>query len=1353
MVESANRNLVALPLVGAGSRRYRCSMITKDNFETVLLDLGFEREGLPKRYAKQFPQHDNARLVADFDTDKGVLFFPEDKGLTVHSRTTCNFSQKENFVVFECVHRLLAQGYKPQHIELEPTWKLGHGSKGGRADILVKDNTGKALLIIECKTEGTEFTRAWEDTLHDGGQLLSYVQQARDTQYVCLYASGLSGNNRVEYHSHLVRVHDNKKLLDQLVGHAPLTFREATDNKALYRAWAETYQREFATIGLFEDDIQPYHIGKEKFGVQDLKHVSHGDIQGKYHAFATILRQHNVAGRENAFDKLINLFLCKIVDEMDNPHDLRFYWKGAAYDSHFDLQDRLQQLYQAGMKRMLKEEVTYITEQSIEQAFRFVQHDPDATRDTIKKYFRQLKFFTNNDFAFIDVHNEKLFYQNADVLLKIVRMLQDMRLRSDEPNQFLGDLFEGFLDAGVKQSEGQFFTPIPIVRFLLRSLPLDALLAEAQGPLRAIDYACGSGHFLTELAAELRNRTPEAARDTADAGLYGIEKEYRLSKVAKVSAFMYGQTGTNIVYADALAAHPEVADGTFRLLVANPPYSVKGFLQTLAPAERERYELFKHLGTKSLGTNNAIETFFVERAQQLLAPGGVAAIVLPSSILNNGSTQYVGTRELLLRYFDIVAVAQLGSRTFGKTGTNTVTLFLRRKQQDPAPADHYAHRVEAWFKGGTADASGQAVYQDEYLLRQYCQHQGWELAHYQTLLAGNPSAGLLAYELFADYQREFDKLTEIKNLKKSKGFKAKPADLQTLDLHVRLVAYLREQEHDKLYYFVLAAAGPAPGTAPAPVLLLKSPTDNQAQKQFLGYDWSGAKGNEGIKYLSGAAPKKAKPTTDPDDPDAADDNGDEAEQENLLENVSNLANLNTLLYDPHQPANPAKLNTYIQQNFRGEEIVIPEELQPYLSTARLVDMLDFSRVGFDKAFSMSPNKTASYDTHWPLERIENLNVLLQRGKATKYGNSGIQIIKSGQARGLRDFDFTNTFFAQAGYDPGDRLLQKGDVLINSTGVGTAGRVTLFELDGDFGADSHITILRANDQLLPAYLMYFLWHGLGWKALEELAMGSSGQIELTLESIKKIKVPVPPKDTVQARIVVECEAVEAEVAAATAAIAQARQQVARQVQAVYEAGHPMIELRRLAEQVQYGINEAMNTQGQGYKIFRMNEIIARQMTDNGNMKYADISAEEFAKYRLNKGDLLFNRTNSIEHVGKTGIFNLDGDYCFASYLIRVVVKEEVVDARFVNLMMNSDTFQQEAKSKAARSVNQANINATIMQGIAIPVPPDITVQQALAAAVASLETQIAAAEAIVAAAPARKQHILRQHLQGPAEAAA
>jgi type I restriction enzyme M protein len=145
-----------------------------------------------------------------------------------------------------------------------------------------------------------------------------------------------------------------------------------------------------------------------------------------------------------------------------------------------------------------------------------------------------------------------------------------------------------------------------------------------------------------------------------------------------------------------------------------------------------------------------------------------------------------------------------------------------------------------------------------------------------------------------------------------------------------------------------------------------------------------------------------------------------------------------------------------------------------------------------------------------MEKIKNIAILLKRGKSAKYGNSSVQIIKSGQARGFYDFDFSEKYYVDKNFVLDDRQLHKEDILINSTGVGTAGRVTLFNLDGAFVVDSHITILRINqEKALPVFVLYFLAYGIGFKNIEAMAQGQSGQIELSLPIIENIKFPFLP----------------------------------------------------------------------------------------------------------------------------------------------------------------------------------------------------------------------------------------------------
>lgn len=1275
-------------------------MISTDNLHNFLTVLRFSL-GDNSESPSSFRKTINGATL-EIDTLNQKIIYPEAQGLVVNERQTCNFSSNENFVVFECVHRLLEKGYKPEHIELEPKWKLGHGASGGRADILVKDNDDKPLLIIECKTPGAEFERAWRKTCQDGDQLFSYAQQISETQFLCLYCSDFDGF-RIDWNSRLIAHRDNSEYLErqpQLLG-----YKDATSVAERFRVWRDTYQLEYASQGLFEQSIQPYLIGKAKYALGDLKTTTADDQQKKYHEFATILRQHNVSGRENAFDKLVNLFLCKIVDETNNPNDLKFHWKGLAYDTHFELMDRLQELYKEGMGKFLGEPITYINQDQLFNAMRFIRRDMDATQRAVWELFVQQKFFTNNDFSFIDVHNEPLFYQNAEILLKILRMWQDIRLTNpDGHNQFLGDMFEGFLDQGVKQSEGQYFTPMPICRFIMMSLPLESLVRDHATPPKAIDYACGAGHFLNELALQIKplaeRHKPHTALADYHRAIFGIEKEYRLSKVAKVSAFMYGQQDINICYGDALVRHHEafkdIRDNSFDLLVANPPYSVRGFLETLADEERAAYSLSKTV--ERLDSSNSIEAFFIERAKQLLRAGGVAAIILPASILSNGGNTYIKTREILLQYFDIVAIVEFGSGTFGKTGTNTVTLFLRRKQTAPDTAAHYRERVAEWF----AADSDQAIYQDAQLIERYASHIGVPLPDYKTLLGNAAQGAWREHEHFAVYAKAFAARSEVKALRGQKRFKGLGATEQSDELDKRYLAFVREIERDKLYHFVMASE------QSNTVLVVKSPADNKAQKQFLGYDWSSAKGDEGIKLMRDAEGRHVTP-----------------------------------LYDEHDRDNATKLNRCIADNFDGKLAAVPEALGEFASTARLVDMLDFKRVNFEKQIILTPKKSVYiFSQKFPMERLSNLSSMLRRGKASGYGNSSIQIIKSGQARGNFEFDFSERYFVDEKFKADERLLRSGDLLINSTGKGTAGRVTYFDLPGEFAVDSHISILRANEKLNPKYGLYSLAR-IGFKSLESLAHGSSGQIELSLETIGEIEIPLPPLN-IQQQIVSECEAVDNAVTEAQAAILQSQAAIVASVTAVYESTAPFLSVDQLSRDVQYGLSEKMNETGVGYKIFRMNEIIQGRMADNGAMKCADIPPEEFAKYRLNRGDLLFNRTNSIEHVGKTGLFELDGDYCFASYLVRVVPDTEQVLPLFLCLMMNSTTFQQEAKSKASKSINQANINATIMRNLKVPVPT-LNEQRRVVAEIEKLQQKIATAQGRISAASAQKQAILQHHL--------
>ena len=153
--------------------------------------------------------------------------------------------------------------------------------------------------------------------------------------------------------------------------------------------------------------------------------------------------------------------------------------------------------------------------------------------------------------------------------------------------------------------------------------------------------------------------------------------------------------------------------------MANPPYSVTGFLKTLSKEERNAYALGREIKDKAVESCNYIESFFIERAKQLLAPEGIAAIILPYTVLTGADSMYKKTREILLQSFDIISIAHFGDGTFGRTGTNTAVLFLRRKKNKPDFAEHCRVRINSWFKN---DHSQDKRYQDLSIISDYANH-------------------------------------------------------------------------------------------------------------------------------------------------------------------------------------------------------------------------------------------------------------------------------------------------------------------------------------------------------------------------------------------------------------------------------------------------------------------------------------------------------------------------------------------------------------------------------------------------------------------------------------------------------
>lgn len=1063
------------------------------NIKEFITAIGFlPEDGQNEVFFKEYSNYKNYTIRVNFFTERieyrenDIL---ENDGITWGDTTTSNFENSENFVVLECVDQLLKKGYPPQTIILEKKYPLGKALKG-KLDIVVTDNKGKSFLMIECKTWGEEYKKEKNKMLKNGGQLFSYFVNDRNVKFLCLYTSRYN-NGVIEHQNDIVPIEEK--------------WIELANVKEVHDHW----NKNFKDNGIFDDWASAYGIEIKALVRGRLRPLTKDDSGRIFNQFAEILRHNVVSDKPNAFNKILNLFICKIIDEDKNGDEqVDFQW--FENDTDEKLQVRLNDLYKKGMHRFLEIEVTDYSDEDI--TTQLVNISDKTALEAIKNMLTKLRLQKNPEFAFIEVYNDQSFKINAHIVREVVELLQPYQFRYGHKQQFLGDFFELLLNTSIKQESGQFFTPVPICRYIVSSLPIKEFIinklksGEPNILPAVIDFACGTGHFLTEYMDKTQSIIEEidikiakpsiqkklsvwrdySKYDWAKEYVYGIDADYRLIKSSKVNSFLNGDGEANIIRANGLdnfvlsseykGLLKEVAkdnpkyNGQFDILIANPPYSVNAFKSTVKYGQQS-FELFSQLTDNS----SEIECLFVERMKQLLKVGGYAGIILPISILSNSGI-YTSTREIILKYFKIKGITELGSNTFMATGTNTVILFLERRHDNDHKKIYNAIKTFFEHPKETTVLGIEKAF-SKYVTEVF---EDISLEDYISFVIKKPNNAFKAQEIWTEYHDWFYALPEVIKLQTQKQFVKKTISEQQTELEKIFYDKVLEIEKEKILYFFL--------TYSQKTVIVKV-GKKQEEKNFLGYEFSKCRGHEGIKLLPSG----------------------------------------TKLYDETNPFNPQKASCYNYAAFLGNYENIDESLQKNILITQCVNLINFSSSQFNKTISINSHRT-NYSLIWsglnrfPLERLSKCAVMLQRGKSVNYGTANTQVIKSGQARGYTEFDFTQKHYVDNAFTADERNLQKGDLLINSTGVGTAGRVTLFNLDGDYVVDSHITILRLNQQkALPKYILYAL-ATIGFDNIEKLANGQSGQIELSLATISEIRVPIPPIE-IQQKIITEIEAVE------------------------------------------------------------------------------------------------------------------------------------------------------------------------------------------------------------------------------------
>ena len=361
--------------------------------------------------------------VIEIDFCKEVINYGDK--IICENKTTSNFSQPENFVVLECVNRLLEKGYKPENIILEKTWAAGHGTSG-RLDICVTREDGSEYLLIECKTQGKEFEKEIIRMKKDGGQLFTYFKFSNKADVIMLYASELKGKEII-YRNEIVKIEDDYR---------------TGDVKDFYEKWNKLTKDN----GVFEKWVNPYTFESKALTPKLLNPIQEEDSSLIFNQFLEILRHNVVSDKPNAFNKIFTLFLCKVYDEKTTKQneELKFQWiegkdTSKGENAYVDFLIRLSDLYKNGMLEFLEKEITDFSEVDFERKYK---HLDDTVKKELLKEFNKIRLEKNNEFAIKEVFDKQSFLENGKIVKEVVELLQGFRIRYNKRQQYLSDFFE-----------------------------------------------------------------------------------------------------------------------------------------------------------------------------------------------------------------------------------------------------------------------------------------------------------------------------------------------------------------------------------------------------------------------------------------------------------------------------------------------------------------------------------------------------------------------------------------------------------------------------------------------------------------------------------------------------------------------------------------------------------------------------------------------------------------------------------------------------------------------------------------------------------------------------------------------
>ncbi len=252
------------------------------------------------------------------------------------------------------------------------------------------------------------------------------------------------------------------------------------------------------------------------------------------------------------------------------------------------------------------------------------------------------------------------------------------------------------------------------------------------------------------------------------------------------------------------------------------------------------------------------------------------------------------------------------------------------------------------------------------------------------------------------------------------------------------------------------------------------------------------------------------------------------------------------------------------------------------------------------------------------------------------------------------------------------------------------------------------VLRAGDQVMPEWLRYFVRREAFRREAKRNFTGTAGQQRVPASFLQNALIPVPSRAE-QQRIVDLLSRAEGIVRLRRLA----EQKAAELIPAIFAdmfgdpatnpKGLAVVTLGDVLASADYGSSSKASDVDAGLPMIRMGNVDYSGNVDLSDLKYVDLAPDDVVRFGLKDGDILFNRTNSKELVGKTGLWIGDREAILASYFIRLRVSEQKAHPFFVWAFMNSSHMKRVLFETARGAIGQANINSRELRAFRVPLP--------------------------------------------------